>query len=173
MWRLILGNVKQIYTQFKQKYPEKKIGFSKFAVLRPKECGLAGASGTHQVCVCAVHVKLMMTNAKMATLTRNKEVPLLHYSHALAEIICNPPLPSCHLGSCSCCPGNEPSREMLEQHCSEAGIDEIDCKQWTTTDRSNMDTLVQLKEEFLDNFLENSLLVQQNFSTARKSGDIS
>ena len=154
--RLILGNRKEIYAQFKQKYPEKKIGFSKFAMLRPKKCVLAGASGTHQTCVCTVHnnVKLMMTNAKIATLTRNEDVPLLHYSHALTKIMCNPSLPSCHLGSCSCCPGNEPLREMLEQCFDEAGMDEIKCKQWTTTDRSNMETMVQLKDEFLGNFLE-------------------
>ena len=40
-----------------------KIGLSKFAELRPKECVLAGASGTHNVCVCTIHqnVKLMLS----------------------------------------------------------------------------------------------------------------
>lgn len=154
--RLILANLKEVYAQFKQKYPDKKIGFSKFAMLRPKECVLAGASGTHQVCVCTIHnnVKLMMMNARMATITSSEEVPLLHYSHALAKMMCNPSLPSCHLGSCSCCPGKEPLREMLERSFEEAGIDEIEFKQWTTTDRSNMETMVQTTEDFLDNFVE-------------------
>ena len=154
--RLILANLKEVYAQFKQKYPDKKIGFSKFAMLSPKECVLAGANGTHQVCVCTVHnnVKLMMINAKMATITSNEEVPLHDYSHALAKMMCNPSLPSCHLGSCSCCPGKEPLREMLEHCFEEAGIDKIEFKQWTTTDRSNMETMVQLTEEFPDNFVE-------------------
>ena len=29
-----------------------KIGFTKFAMLRPRECILAGASGTYSVCLC-------------------------------------------------------------------------------------------------------------------------
>ena len=71
--QLILANLKEVYAQFKQKYPDKKNGFSKFAILHPKECVLTGANGTNQVCVCTVHnnVKLMMMNAKMATITSN------------------------------------------------------------------------------------------------------
>ena len=44
-----------------------KIGFSKFAELRPKECVIAGSSGTHSVCVCTTHqnVKLMMVGTHM------------------------------------------------------------------------------------------------------------
>ena len=60
--RLILCNLDEAYRIFKDKYPELKIGFSKFAELRPKYCVLAGSSGTHSVCVCTIHqnVKLMM-----------------------------------------------------------------------------------------------------------------
>ena len=96
----------------------------------------------------------VFTNAKMAMITSNEEVPLLHYSHALANIMCNPSLPSCHLSLCSCCPRNDPLREMPERYFDEAGIDEIEFQQWTTTDQSNMEIIVQLKEEFLDNFFE-------------------
>ena len=50
-----------MYMAFTDKYPEMKIGFSKFADLRPEYYVLAGSSGTHSVCVCTVHqnVKLM------------------------------------------------------------------------------------------------------------------
>ena len=48
--RLILCNLRELYQLFKEKYPHEKIGFSKFAELRPKHCVLAGASGTHSVC---------------------------------------------------------------------------------------------------------------------------
>ena len=34
--RLILGNLKEVYQQFKKNYPIEKIGFSKFAELRPR-----------------------------------------------------------------------------------------------------------------------------------------
>ena len=59
--RLVLGT-------FKSQHLSMKISFSKFAMVRPKECVLAGASGTHSVCVCTIHnnVKLMMKGSMMA-----------------------------------------------------------------------------------------------------------
>lgn len=60
--RLILSNLKELHQRFREIYPVDKVGFSKFASLRPKNCVLAGASGTHTICVCAMHqnIKLMM-----------------------------------------------------------------------------------------------------------------
>jgi hypothetical protein len=46
---LVLCNLKEAYTNFKEKYPNLKVGFSKFAELRPKQCVLAGSSGIHSV----------------------------------------------------------------------------------------------------------------------------
>ena len=53
--RLVLSYLRELYQNFKQKHPTASIGFSKFAELRPKHCILAGASGTHSVCVCTIH----------------------------------------------------------------------------------------------------------------------
>lgn len=60
--RLVLSNLKELYQCFREINPTEKIGFSKFASLRPKHCVLAGASGTHTICVCTIHqnFKLMM-----------------------------------------------------------------------------------------------------------------
>lgn len=60
--RLILCNLKELHQTFKKQYPNELIGFSSFASLRPVHCVLAGSSGTHTVCVCAIHqnIKLMM-----------------------------------------------------------------------------------------------------------------
>ena len=60
--KLVLMNLSELYASFKEKYPHEKIGFSKFASLRPQHCVLAGSSGTHTVCVCIIHenVKLML-----------------------------------------------------------------------------------------------------------------
>ena len=60
--RLVLGSFKEIYHSFRGLYPDMKIGFPKFAVLRPKECVLEGVSGTHSVFFRTIHnnVKLMM-----------------------------------------------------------------------------------------------------------------
>ena len=49
--RLILCNLKEIYTAIKDKHPDLKISFSKFASQRPKWCITVGPEGTHSVCV--------------------------------------------------------------------------------------------------------------------------
>ena len=51
--RLLLANLKELYREFKIRNPETKIGFSRFASMRPKYCILAGAA-----CVCARFVKI-------------------------------------------------------------------------------------------------------------------
>ena len=53
--RLVLCNQREMYAAFKEKYPNVKLGFSKFCTFRPKWCVLAGSSGTHSVCVCSIH----------------------------------------------------------------------------------------------------------------------
>lgn len=60
--RLILADLKELHEFFRLRNPDMKIGFSSFASLLPKHCVLAGASGTHTVCVCSIHqnVKFMM-----------------------------------------------------------------------------------------------------------------
>lgn len=64
--RLILLDLKELFQCFRDEYPEEKVGFSKFASLRPKNCVLAGTSGTHTICVCILHqnIKLMMLGNK-------------------------------------------------------------------------------------------------------------
>ena len=48
-------NLQELYTAFKEKYPNVNIGFSKFCALRPKWCVLAGSKMTRSVCVCSAH----------------------------------------------------------------------------------------------------------------------
>ena len=48
-----LCNLQELYTDFKDKYPNVNIGFSKFCAFRPKWCVLAGSKMTHSVCVCS------------------------------------------------------------------------------------------------------------------------
>ena len=50
--RLVLANLKELYSSFKETHPNSKVGFSTFASLRPPYCVLAGSPGTHSVCVC-------------------------------------------------------------------------------------------------------------------------
>ena len=148
--RLVLSNLKELYQHFKDKHPSVKIGFSKFAELRPRYCVLAGASGTHSVCVCTIHqnVKLMILGAKLPELSSSE---FKTYHHFLARIICNPPLPQCHLGECDSCPGVEEIKEYLIDHNM---IENITFKQWTSVDRSSLETITMSADEFTELFSE-------------------
>jgi hypothetical protein len=81
--QLMLSNLKEIYAKFKDQYSEIKIGFSKFAELRPKNCILAGGSGTHSVCVCTINqnFKLMLDGCKICKLS-GKDIT---YKHSIDE----------------------------------------------------------------------------------------
>ena len=153
--RLILCNLKELYQHFKTKYPQQHIGFSKFAELRPKHCILAGASGTHSVCVCTIHqnVKLMLLGARVHELNFADHF-LSTYHHFIAKIICNPPLPDCYLGECKVCPGVEPLKHELYLIFDENMIDSVTYKQWTAVDRSTLETVSQQSYDFVESFCE-------------------
>ena len=151
--RLILSNLKELYQDFKQKYPKERIGFSKFAELRLKHCILAGASGTHSVCVCTINqnVKLMINGMKLHESTTRG---LTNYHTCLAKMMCNPPLPICYLGECDYCPGIEKLKETLVTLLDENLIDSITYKQWTAVDRSTLETMMKSSDEFVDSLCE-------------------
>ena len=170
--RLILCNLKELYRQFKDEYPSENIGFSKFADLRPKHCVLAGARGTHSVCVCTIHqnVKLMLLGAKLHELTANDDTPLENYHHCLAKLICNPPLPKCYLGACSVCPGIEELKDHLIKVLDENMVDIITYKQWTAVDRSTLETVSEPSDEFVESFGEKlGILLSHSFIATQQS----
>ena len=154
--KLVLSNLKEVYLAFKDTFPGQKIGFSKFAELRPQHCVLAGASGTHSVCVCTIHqnVKLMFTGAKLSTLIAPMAITLPSYHHCLAIIMCNPPLPACHLGECAYCPGISCLKDNLVMLLDENLIDTITFKQWVSVDRCTLETFVKPVDEFIDMFCD-------------------
>ena len=57
--RHVLCNLHELYSAFKKKI-DLKVGFSKFASLVPKWCIVAGAVGTHSVCVCTAHQNIKL-----------------------------------------------------------------------------------------------------------------
>ena len=153
--RLLLCNLKEVYQQFVSRYQDVKVGFSTFADLRPRECVIAGSSGTHSVCVCTIHqnVKLMMVGARMEDFDA-AIMPLKEYSDVLTAVRCNPFHPRCALGECTSCPGPDRLREVLLQSFEDKAVDEVQYKQWTCTDRSQLETFVQPVEEYVEAFLE-------------------
>ena len=152
--RLVLSNLKEVYHEFKDKFRNEKVGFSKFAELRPRNCVLAGASGTHCVCVCTIHqnVKLMLQGVKLPHTT------LASYHYCLAQILCNPPSPNCYLGSCGACPGVDKLRDDLVALLDENMIDNVTFKQWVSVDRSTLETYSKSTDEFIDMFCEKEKL---------------
>ena len=154
--RLVLTNLKEVYLLFKERFPTEKIGFSKFAELRPKHCILAGASGTHSVCVCAIHqnVKLLMRDARICDLTADDNVPLTTYHTVLAHMMCNPPLPACHLNECNECPGISAIRDRLVNKLDAKMIETITFKQWVSVDRCELETMTKSVDDFVEYFCE-------------------
>lgn len=170
--RLVLNNLKEAYQLFKDKFPDEKIGFSTFAELRPKQCVLAGASGTHTVCVCTIHqnVKLMMLGAKVPQLTAHRSLPLSSYRHCLAQIICNPPQPGCYFGTCASCPGISKLTDDLVTLMDDNLIDDIVFKQWVSVDRSTLETMSKPVDEFIDLFCDKlKLLLPHSFTAAEQT----
>ena len=53
--RLLLCHLTELYATFQEKFYNSKVGFSKFCALRPKWCKTIGISGSHSVCVGAIH----------------------------------------------------------------------------------------------------------------------
>ena len=61
--------------------------------------------------------------------------------------------PTCPLGECKNCPGVAMLKEWLLQCFKIKGVEEIEYKQWTTTDRSQLQTFIQSTDEFIERFL--------------------
>ena len=135
-------------SEFRERFPGRKIGFSKFAELRSKHGILAGASGTHTVYVCTIHQNVKLMSLEMPI----PELPTYH--HCLAKTLCNRPHPRCYLGECDICPGIETLREELLTCFDETDVEQIVYKQWVSTDRSTLETFCSPYEDFVYAFYE-------------------
>lgn len=125
--RLLLVNLKELYQLFTEKYPLINYSFSKFATLRPKHCVLAGASGTHSVCVCTIHenVKLLIDGSNIKNLTANTLNPIRTYHDCLKQIVCHNASTDCYFGKCLDCPGTTSLIDELERIFEENFIKQI------------------------------------------------
>ena len=72
---------KGLYALLKSKFPNLSVGFSTFAILRPKWCIPVGVSGSHNVCVCKYNqnVKLMIHAVNLS----------LDYKNVLKLCVCD------------------------------------------------------------------------------------
>ena len=93
---LLLSDISVIYAQFKKENPDRKTGFSMFALLHPKWCIPVGAEGTHNVCICNYHqnLKLMMVAMDSSSI----------YRQIMKLCVCDVEKYDCMTGHCDNCP---------------------------------------------------------------------
>lgn len=128
--RLVMMNLNEAFEQFKIENPEKQIGFSKFAELRPKECVLAGQThGIHVVCVCEKHQNVSL---KFDALKKNQLLTLDKLNDVLNSLLCENRTEKCSLAKCTkCLPDSMSKMEgNLFNIFDEMGIIEMQYKQW-------------------------------------------
>ncbi|XP_025262218.1 uncharacterized protein LOC112637213 [Camponotus floridanus] len=101
-----------------------------FSSMRPKHCVLAGASGTHSVCVCPIHenIKLLIDGANLKCITADSKRPITNYHDCLDRMMCDVQSTNCFLGLCDKCPGVENIIEELQQTFNDKLIENVKYK---------------------------------------------
>lgn len=107
----------------------------------------------------------MMLGIKLSDLTTQSG----KYHHCLAQIICNPPLPRCYLGTCKYCPGISSLQDDLTILLDDNMIDTITFKQWVSVDRSTLETVSKPVDEFIDLFCEKLQLLPHSFIATQQA----
>lgn len=165
---MVLCNLKELYEEYKKKFPNNKIGFSKFASLRPKNCILAGSSGTHSVCVCVIHqnIKLMLEGA----FKNSNYINFKDYHTWINLVVCSEPGYNCYYGNCTSCPGFEKLRSIFHEYFENSKIKAINFNMWTTTDRSDLISKTENSEQFIEHFISRlPKLFQHTFVTKQQN----
>lgn len=145
---VVLCNLREMYSAFKEKNPNVKLGFSKFCSLRPKWCVIAGSTGTHSVCVCSSH-----QNAVLLVDAIDWDIT---YKDLINKLVCDSTNKECMMHRCESCPGNVGLKTFLDEQLNDVDMDaEFHYSQWDTTDRATLTTLTTTYEEYKDIVVEN------------------
>jgi hypothetical protein len=158
--RLVLGTLGSLFHIYLEENPEHQLSLSKFCELRPKECVLAGQTGTHVICVCTYHENpnLMFEHARL------KSENLKGVRDCRELLLCPNPQRQCFLRQCESCPQTL-LRENLEVHFDSEMVDSVMYNQWESTDRGNMVTLTKSTEEFITKFISQVRMMQIPYLT--------
>ena len=156
--RLLLCTVKELYNHFLSKYPEAKIKFTSFYSLKPKWCIQPGKSGTHSVCVCAIHQNVVLLCDAIDK--KHKEL--------LQHLVCDTENKICMVHRCQNCPEIGGLLNKLMEMFSEMDDEEpIHFQQWQSIDRTQIMTLslprfevLQLLAEKLDHLSAHSYIAK-------------
>ena len=166
--QLILCNLKELYTGFKDKHSDLKISFSKFASLRPKWYITVGPKGTHSVCVCTANqnVKLLLSSVNLSK----------DYHELLELIVCDRNSKECMIHRCESCPGVNAVKKFIGGELMKADDDrkvddyddaEITFQQWTTSDRAELISCTLPLDEFIEQLCKELDEMNSRFFIAR------
>lgn len=153
--RLLLIDLRELHTLYKNSHPKNQVSFSVFCKLRPKHVILPGTSGTHVVCVCTIHqnVKLMLDAISDQISKYDRVNPKKKYQYFISEMVCDNPVRDCYFDECENCPGVEGIRAYLDEILDEDSVLEINYAQWTATDRATLLNITSPTEEFNDSLV--------------------
>jgi hypothetical protein len=85
-------------------------------------------------------------------------------------MICNPPETNCFFRDCSECPGPTNLKKILEDVFTDNAIENITFKQWISTDRCELVTIVKSTEELIESLLEKLLpLLRHSFIATQQA----
>lgn len=168
--RLVLYNLRELHAKYKEENIDHPVGFSKFCQLRPKYCVLAGARGTHSVCVCVTHqnCKLMLDAINVANLTKDLEEPIKDYKDCLKSIMCEKLKPECHLNNCASCPGTEKLYDLFICLLDKAEVTQVLFSVWESTDRATLRTDHFPVEDFMQELCERLINLKTHHFIAKE-----
>jgi len=95
----------------------------------------------------------MLIASKLTELTAISEIHLQYYAHCVSLVIYNQPQPACYLKTCEYCPGISNLKDYLNEVFDDNFIDTVQYKQWVSVDRSTLETITKLADDFVDSII--------------------
>lgn len=173
--RLMLSSLRESYYEFKKKHPLAKVGFTKFTMLRPKNCMKLGVGNQQNICVCTLHqnMKLMFEKSGLKSICIEGECTFTDYKDVLKFVVCNGDIQKseCCVSMCGHCFKNLNNlKTHMLKHFENNQTEEIIYKKWNTTIRCVLETLTTNPESFVSDFTEHiKVLIPHHFIAKRQS----
>ena len=112
----------------------------------------------------------MMIGAKLSNLTVSDDTSLKTYHDCIAQVICNPALPTCYLDTCKACPAIDTLKAYRTAVLEDNMIDNVTYRQWVTVDRSSLETVSKTSDEFIDAICEKlKVLIPHSFIATQQA----
>jgi len=135
-----------VWKNIRQNQTMATCGFSSFASLRPQWCILAGASGTHSVCVCTYH-----QNSKLMVSALNIADKSITWHVMMEKCVYDTTNKQCMMHKCDTCPGIEGVIKYVNEVCPLLqDQQEIEYNKWVSVDKSSLLTLKESTDEFIE-----------------------